>query len=79
MFATVLDQVWQRSEGKCQCTRLDHNHPYVRCNKPLVWDKQDKPHPGGWRLHRRLGYSRNGITSREILCRECYQKVTQNL
>jgi len=79
MFATVLRQVWQRSEGKCQCTRLDHGHPYVRCNKPLLWDKQDKPHPGGWGVHRRLGYGRNAVTSCEILCWECYQKVTQNL
>jgi hypothetical protein len=79
MLTGIVHQAWQRSEGKCQCTLLDHNHPYVRCNKPLVWNKQGKPHTGGWKAHRRLDYGRNVIDACEILCWECYQKVTQNL
>jgi hypothetical protein len=78
MLAEVVRQAWQRSEGKCQCTLLDHNHPYVRCNKPLVWNKQDKPYTSGWRVHHRLSYGKNAVATCEILCWECYQKVTQN-
>jgi hypothetical protein len=72
MLGVVLRQAWQRSGGKCECTSLNHDHPYIRCNKPLVWDRQDKPLPGGWRVHYRLGYSRNAIAACKILCWDCY-------
>jgi hypothetical protein len=74
MLGVVLRQAWQRSEGKCECTRLDHDHLYIRCNRPLVWDRQDKP--GGWKPRHRIGYGRNVIAACEILCWEYYQKAT---
>ena len=79
MFDTVLRQAWQRSEGKCQCTRIDHGHPYVRCNKRLVWERQDKLVPGGWRIRKRIGYGKNATSACEILCWECFQKAIQEL
>jgi hypothetical protein len=78
MFDTILNRAWQKSEGKCHCTRFDHNHPYVRCNKPLTWDKQDKPNPSGWVLHRRARYGKSINAAYEILCWQCYQKETSN-
>ncbi len=78
-MSVVVERVWQRSRGKCECTRTGHSHPYICCNKPLVRDKHNKPFLGGWKFNYRLGYSEDAITSCEILCWDCYQRATKTL
>ena len=75
-FALAVQSAWQRSEGKCQCTRFGHDHPYVRCTKSLIWDKQDKPYPGGWKVNSRPSHSESP-NAFEILCWGCYIKTNR--
>jgi hypothetical protein len=75
MLTEVLDQVWKRSGGKCECARQAHNHSYIRCNKKLIREMQDKPHPGGWKLYQQFAYGGNDINAYAIYCLECYHKI----
>jgi len=79
MLEVVVRQAWQRSGGKCECTQLAHDHSYIRCNKPLIQDRQDKPLPSGWKPRHRIGDDIDIITACEIFCWECYQKTNPYL
>ena len=45
MLSVAVRQAWLRAEGKCECTCLDHDHPYIRCNKVLVWEREKGGNP----------------------------------
>lgn len=75
MLPEILDQIWERAKGKCECAIQSHNHSYIRCNKKLVRGMQDKPNPGGWKLYQHGAYGGNNITAYSIYCWECYQKI----
>ena len=77
MLTEVLERVWQRSGGKCECARQSHNHSYIRCNKKLVREMQDKPALGGWKLYQRSAYGGNDVNSYAIYCWECYRKIAE--
>ena len=47
---TVIDQAWQRSGGRCECTRNSHGH-YSRCNKQLDKSNPGRTGKGCWEAH----------------------------
>jgi hypothetical protein len=77
MLAEVFEKLWQRSGGKCECTRSSHNHSYIRCNKKLTREMQDKPGIGGWKLYQRYAYSGNDPGAYAVYCTECYRKIAE--
>jgi hypothetical protein len=78
MLTEVLEQVWKRSGGKCECARQSHNHSYIRCNKRLTREMQDKPGAGGWKLYQHFAYGGNDIKAYAVYCRDCYQKIIKS-
>ncbi len=75
-YMTGIKAAWQISGGKCQCARFGHDHPYIRCTKSLLWEKQDKGYPGGWKVNRCTGKGK-GPLAFEILCWGCYLKTNR--
>ena len=75
MLTQVLETVWVRAGGKCECCRQSHNHSYIRCNKKLIREMQDKSALGGWKLYQHFAYGGNDPGAYTIYCWECYQKI----
>lgn len=48
----VVRRAWARADGRCECHRKTHEHPYVRCNKELVWENRGRETGrGAWEAH----------------------------
>ncbi len=75
MLTQVLETIWERAGGKCECCRQSHNHSYIRCNKKLIREMQDKPASGGWKLYQHFAYGGNDPSAYAVYCWECYQKI----
>ncbi len=68
----VVKDAWELVEGKCECTRTSHQHPDLRCNKQLMWEKKGQVGWGGWDACPIDGNGSNGTLSNcEILCFDC--------
>jgi hypothetical protein len=78
MLTEVFEKIWQRSGGKCECARTSHNHSYIRCNKKLIIESQDKPVAGGWKLYQHFAYGGNDMNAYAVYCWECYQKIAND-
>jgi len=71
----VIRQAWQRAGGKCECRRTSHNHPYVRCNKELVWENSGREGRGAWEAHHISASGGDTLSNCEILCWDCHLKT----
>ena len=71
---TIKDQAYQRSGGRCECTRkhegLTAPHHGGRC--PVTFTR----HGGKWEAHHKVSVSSGGsdtLSNCEVLCLECHQ------
>ena len=72
---TIL-QAWKRAGGKCECRRASHNHPYIRCNKELVWENRGREEGrGAWEAHHINSEGGDTLSNCEILCWDCHLKT----
>jgi len=71
---TIL-KAWRRAGGKCECRRVSHEHPYIRCNKQLVWENQGREGRGAWEAHHRSATGGDGLSNCEILCWYCHSRT----
>jgi len=71
----VILEAWKRSGGRCECRRTTHNHPYIRCNKDLVWDNQGREGRGKWEAHHINSNGPDVLSNCEILCFDCHTKT----
>ena len=72
----TIKKAWQRADGKCECRRSSHNHPYTRCNKELVWENRGRESGrGSWEAHHKTSIQSGGddsLSNCEILCWDCH-------
>lgn len=74
-FDEVVAQAWKRAGGRCECRRTTHNHPYVRCNKELVWENRGRESRGAWEAHHISSTGDDTLSNCEILCWDCHQRT----
>jgi hypothetical protein len=68
----VVKDAWELTEGKCECTRIAHQHLEGRCNKHLSWEKRSNIGWGAWEACPVDGDGQhNTLTNCEILCWDC--------
>jgi hypothetical protein len=75
MNPELVEKLWQRSEGKCECVKEAHNHPGGRCNKELVREMLDKEGEGSWKILQLFFSSGENINVYGGYCTECYRKL----
>ena len=66
---SVIDDLWRRSGGVCECQRTGHDHA-GRCTRPLIAHE--------WHAHHVLAESKGGpdtLNNAEALCRPCHEKT----
>lgn len=69
---SVVEDAWRRAGGRCECRRRSHSHPYVRCNKELVWNNRGREGRGRWEAHHRSSTGGDTLSNCEILCWDCH-------
>jgi hypothetical protein len=68
----VIRDAWELVEGKCECTRSQHQHPDIRCNKHMIWESKGKIGWGGWEACPIDGNpAHNTLSNCEIICFDC--------
>jgi hypothetical protein len=70
----VIEQAWQRSGGRCECTRSSHGH-YSRCNKQLVKSNPGRTGTGCWEAHHINSNGGDYLSNCEILCFDCHSQT----
>jgi len=70
----VVDQAWNRSGGKCECTRIRHEHNGP-CNKELFKVARGKETPLGWEAHHITAGGPDTLNNCEILCQDCHKQT----
>jgi len=71
---SVVRQAWNRSGGRCECKRTQHNHS-GRCNRSLRWESRGKESPYGWEAHHVTAGGSDALSNCEILCQDCHKKT----
>ena len=71
---SVVDQAWNRSDGKCECTRTGHSHNRP-CNKDLFKAAREKETPLGWETHHIIAGGPDTLSNCEILCQNCHKQT----
>ena len=68
----VIRDAWELVEGKCECTRSQHQHPDIRCNKHMIWESKGKIGWGGWEACPIDGNPvHKTLSNCEIICFDC--------
>ena len=71
---TVL-QAWQRSGGRCECTRSTQGH-VGRCGVRLGWEARGHEKVlGGWEAHHVAAGGPDTLSNCEVLCIPCHKKT----
>lgn len=77
--SSVIEAAWQRSGGKCECSRSTCGHGYRRCNKALSrYARGDDNASGGWEAHHKVSVESGGsdnLSNCEILCISCHKNT----
>lgn len=72
----VVKKAFSRADGKCECKRSRHNHPYGRCGKELVWDNRGRNSGrGAWEAHHINANGDDNLSNCEILCWDCHKET----
>lgn len=58
----TIQQAWNRSGGRCECTRILHSHS-GRCNKQLSYENRGREGRGAWEAHHRTSVAAGGSDS----------------
>ena len=75
---SVVQEAWNQSGGRCQCTRTTHGHT-GRCNKQLVVGNRGRVGVGAWEANHRTRVESGGpdtLSNCEILCWEPCHRLT---
>ena len=71
----VINQAWERSGGRCECTRNSHDHE-GRCPQTLIRENQGRRgYRGAWEAHHIESEDSGGpntLSNCEILCWNCH-------
>jgi hypothetical protein len=70
---STVRQAWTRAGGRCECTRVTHDHDRVRCNKQLVWENRGREGRGAWEAHSISGRHLDSVSDCQILCWNCHK------
>jgi hypothetical protein len=79
MNPEMVEKLWQRSGGKCECKKAAHNHPGGKCDKVLVKEMLDKDGEGSWKILQVFVSGGENINAYAIYCTECFQKLPNAL
>ncbi|MCD6296559.1 MAG: HNH endonuclease [Deltaproteobacteria bacterium] len=71
---SVVKQAWDRSGGRCECTRSTCGH-YSRCNKELLWASRGVESSYGWEAHHITAGGPDTVSNCEILCQSCHKNT----
>ncbi len=72
---SVVEQAWENSGEKCECTRTTHGHT-GRCNKLLYkWRRGDREHENCWEAHHKSSSGGDILSNCEILCYACHYET----
>ena len=71
----VVKQAWENAEGRCECRRRSHDHPFLRCNRILVWENRGRDGRGAWEAHHINSNGGDILSNCEILCWDCHSKT----
>ena len=68
----VVKAAWELVEGRCECTKISHNHTNSVCNKRLAWEERSKPGWGSWEACPIDGNREHcNLSNCQILCWDC--------
>lgn len=71
----IIKQAWQRSGGRCECTRRGHAH-IGRCDRRLLESyRGDTATEFGWEACSKSGLY-NDLSDCEILCFDCQETIS---
>jgi hypothetical protein len=72
----VVKDAWELVEGRCECSRVDHQHPDGKCNRHLLWENRAQFGFGAWQAHPIDGNKDHcNLTNCEIICWNCLVKM----
>jgi hypothetical protein len=72
---SVVEEAWNISGGKCECTRKTHYHT-GRCNKELIKKNRGKRGElGCWEPHHKISTGEPVLSNCEILCCKCHYET----
>ncbi len=75
----TIKRAWQSAGGQCECRRIAHDHPYIRCGRDLVWENRGREAArGAWEarhIHSVQSGGSDALSNCEILCWECHLKT----
>lgn len=72
----TVDQAFNRSGGKCECTRSLHNHLGGRCGALLMYKSRGREGLGAWEanhINRVESDGADSLSNCEILCWPCHR------
>jgi 5-methylcytosine-specific restriction endonuclease McrA len=70
---SVVDQAFDSSGGRCECTRATHPHGSNRCTTRLQRANRGRELPGGWEAHHRTAGGPDTLSNCQILCWPCHK------
>jgi hypothetical protein len=75
MTPEMIEKLWARCGGKCECLKAAHNHPGGKCSKVLVREMLDKSGEGGWKICKMFVAGGENINAYLVYCDECFQQL----
>ena len=71
----VIKRAWDRSGGRCECTKTIHGHGRV-CQKRLLEQYRGDDESGyGWEAQSISGGDTNDLNDCEIRCWDCFEEI----
>jgi hypothetical protein len=79
MSSELIEKLWQRPQGKCECIKAAHNHPGGKCNKELKREMLANSGDGGWKILQIYTIGGENMNAYVIYCNDCFQKLPDSL
>ena len=73
---SVVEKAWERSGGRCECTRKSHpiHSKYNRCTVYVIKSSRgNRNSKYGWETHHINSNGESILSNCEILCSECHK------
>ena len=68
---TVKAKAWERNNGRCECRRKEHGHPFGRCTSQLLFRSWAQFH----HVHAKAKGGTDTLSNCEVLCKTCHEKT----